>query len=139
MWRKLIAVVLGVVLANLFIWGWESLLLPLTPLGQGIDSAALDLTDVSAQVPFRAQAWVAAGWTLGAFGGALAAFRIGHSDLTGWIVTTVVGALCVVNIVMIEHPLWMRLWAVAGPFVGGLFAFGLWRRWRAAMLHLPHR
>lgn len=136
MWRKIAGVVLGVVLANLIVWGWESLLLPLTPFAAGIDPAALDLTSVTEQVPVAAQLWVAAGWALGAFAGALAAFRIGHSDLTGWIVATVVGALCVVNIVMIAHPVWMRLWAVAGPFIGGLFAFGVWRRWRAALLHL---
>ena len=136
MWRKAAGVVLGVVLANLLVWGWEVWLLPLTPFAPGLGPATLEATDVAAPAPVAAQVWVAAGWTAGSFAGALAAFRIGRSDLTGWIVAALVGAPCVANVMMIEHSLWMRLWAVAGPFVGGLFAFGIWRRMRAAMLHL---
>jgi hypothetical protein len=138
MWRKIIGVVLGIVLANLLIWGWEAVLLPLTPFAKEGGTAAFDLTDVAEQLPIGAQVWVAAGWTLGAFAGALAAFRIGHSDLTGWLVAGLVGAASVANVLLIEHPLWMRLWAVAGSFIGALFAFGVWRRWRAALLHLRH-
>lgn len=139
MWRRGIAVVLGLALANLFIWVWEALLLPLTPFAGAIDPAAFELTDVAREVPFAAQLWVVGGWTLGTFAGALAAFRIGRSDLTGWIVAGLVGVLCVVNVAMIPHPLWMRLSAVAAPFVGALFAFGIWRRLRAAGLHLTDR
>lgn len=135
--RIIAGVVVGIVVANLCVYGWEMLLLPLLPFGRAIDPVEFQQADFVATVPFAAKAWVAAGWALCSFLGALAAFRLARWDFAGWIVAAVVAALCIVNVVVLPHPLWMQLWAVTGPFVGALFAFGLWRRskaadWRAA-------
>lgn len=136
MLRKIIGVVIGIVVANLFIFGWEALGHQL-PLGGGVMTAeqaarpgAIDA------IPFAAKFWVVAGWLLGSFIGALTAFRIARWDFAGWIVSALVAAAGIANIYLIAHPLWMALCAVALPFVGAMFAFGVSRRWRAADLHL---
>ena len=136
--RIIAGVVAGVLLANLCAYVSEMLLLPLFPFGQPLDPLAFQQADFVDAVPLAAKLWVAAGWTLCSFLGALAAFRIAYWDFAGWIVAGLVAVLCLVNVAMLPHPFWMQLWAVAGPFIGALFAFGLWRRWRAARLHLRH-
>ena len=134
--RKVIGVVLGIVLANLFIFGWEMLGHQL-PLGGRIltpqDAALPGAIDA---IPLPAKLWVVAGWFLGAFLGALLAFRVARWDYAGWIVGALVAAAGIANIVMLPHPMWMALCAVALPFVGALLAFGVSRRWRAADWHL---
>lgn len=133
--RKVIAVVAGVILANLAIFGWE-VLIPLLPFGRAIDPSRAAEPGFLDSMPLAAKLWVAAGWTLGAGIGALLAFRVARSDWTGWVVAGFVAAAGIVNGVLIQHPLWMQLWTVAGPFVGALMAFGGYRRLRAVDLHL---
>lgn len=134
--RKIVGVILGVVAANLFIYGWELVgyQLPLGAMALTTEDALVP--GAIAAIPLSAKLWVVAGWFLGAFVGALLAFRIARWDYAGWIVGAAVAAAGIANIVMIPHPLWMALCAVALPFVGALLAFGVSRRWRAADLHL---
>ena len=136
--RRIIGVVAGILVANLFIFGWEWIghQLPLggTPLTmeQSAEPGAVDA------IPLAAKVWVVAGWLIGAFLGALVAFRAARWDFAGWIVGALVAAAGIANIFMIHHPLWMALCAVALPFVGAMFAFGIYRRLRAADLHIRH-
>lgn len=134
--RKIVGVMVGIVTANLFIFGWEwvGYQLPLGAVALTPEDAAMPGT--VAAIPLAAKLWVVAGWLLGAFLGALLAFRVARSDFAGWIVSGLVAAAGIANIVMIPHPVWMALCAVALPFVGALLAFGVSRRWRAADLHL---
>lgn len=136
--RKIAGTIAGAVLANVFIFGWEWLGYQL-PLGaQALTPEVAQSADAVAAIPLPAKLWVVAGWLIGALLGALLAFRAARWDFAGWIVGAVVAAAGIANIVMIAHPLWMALSAVALPFVGALFAFGIYRRLRAADLHLRH-
>jgi hypothetical protein len=138
--RKLLwvlgGVVVGVLFANLIAYAWETLLLPLLPFADLADAEAMQVDDDAA--PAAVQLWIAVGWMLSAFLGALAAFRISYWDFAGWIVAAVFAAMSLGYVLSGPFPLWMQLWAIAGPFIGALFAFGAYRRWRAARLHL-HR
>lgn len=135
--RRMLGVIAGIITANLVIFLWE-LLLQQMPFGRAIDLAAASRPGFMDTVPIEAKWWVVIGWLLGACIGALIAFRIARWDVAGWIVAGFVAAAGIANVAMIPHPLWMQLCAVALPFVGALFAFGLYRRWRAARLHLRH-
>ena len=68
-----------------------------------------------------------------------AAFRISYWDFAGWIVAAAFAAMSLGYLLSEPFPFWMRLSAVAVPFIGALFAFGTYRRWRAAHLHLDLR
>lgn len=133
--RRILGTLAGVVLANMVIFGWEQLLLQL-PFGQAIDMDRLAEPGTFTAIPVTAKLWVVAGWFLGAFLGALLAFRTTRWDFAGWIVGALVAAAGLANVLMLPHPLWMSLCAVVLPFFAALFAFGLSRRWRATDLHL---
>lgn len=135
--RRIAAVGAGIILANLIIFGWE-LLLHRMPFGAVVDPAEAMIPGFMDTVPFQAKLWIVSGWFLGALLGALLAFRVSRWDFSGWFVAAFVAAAGIVNIVMIPHPLWMSVCAVALPFVGAVLAFGASRRWRAADLHLRH-
>lgn len=134
--RRVAGVVLGIVLANLFIFGWELLAEQLPLGGRTLTAEEAALPGVIDAISLPAKLWVVAGWLLGAFLGALLAFRIARWDFAGWIVGALVAAAGIANIAIFPHPTWMALCAVALPFVGALLAFGVSRRWRAADLHL---
>lgn len=137
--RRIGGTVLGIVLANLFIFGWEWLGYQL-PLGaRALTPEDIAMPGVVAAIALPAQLWVVGGWLLGSFLGALLAFRIARWDFAGWIVGALVAAAGIANILIIAHPFWMALCAVALPFIGALLAFGASRRWRAADLHLANR
>jgi hypothetical protein len=140
--RKLLwvlgGVIVGVLLANLVAYGWEAMLLPLMPFAELADADAMQADDLDDDPALPAQLWVAFGWLLSTFVGAFAAFRISYWDFAGWVVAAVFAAMSLGYLLSEPFPFWMRLSAVAVPFVGALFAFGLYRRWRAAHLHL-HR
>ena len=133
--RRIVAIVAGIVLANLVIFGWEWVL-PQLPFGRAVDPVQAMVPGFMATVPFPAKLWVVAGWFLGAFVGALLAFRVSRWDFAGWFVAAFVACAGIANVVTIPHPLWMSICAVVLPFVGAVLAFGVSRRWRAADLHL---
>ena len=134
--RRIIGVVLGILLANVFIFGWEMLGHQLPLGGRTLTPEDAQVPGLIDSIPLPAKLWVVAGWFLGAFLGALLAFRIARWNVAGWIVGALVAAAGIANIFLIPHPVWMALCAVALPFVGALLAFGVARRWRAADLHL---
>ena len=62
--RKVIGVLVGIVLANLLIFGWEYVL-PLLPFGS-FEVTPTDDAEFVTALPLAAQLWIAAGWGLGA-------------------------------------------------------------------------
>ncbi len=124
MMRKILGTLGGVAVANLWIFVWEYLITILYP-----DAMDLAAAQQFALVPTGAKLMVVTGWFFGALIGALVAFVAARWDAAGWIVGALVAAAGIANVIMLDHPLWMQLCAVALPFIGALFAFGLYRRW----------
>lgn len=75
-----------------------------------------------AAAPFAAQAVVVFAWFAGALVGALVAGLISRGYWPGWIVAGVIALFGVLNILMIPHPVWMQIAAVAAPLLGGFVA-----------------
>lgn len=140
--RKLLWVIggiaVGTVLANFVAYVWEAVLLPMLPFGAppAIDDVAQPGEQSASLI---ALLWIAAGWLLSTLIGAFAAFRISYWDFAGWAVAAVFAAMSIGYVLAGPFPMWFQLWAVAGPFIGALFGFGVYRRWRAAHLHLRSR
>lgn len=129
--RKIFGTVAGVAVAILTITALEYLatrLFPTLAEFETADDAAV--AAMIAAMPFGAKLLIVAGWGLGAFTGALVAFRAAKWEAAGWIVALFVVAGGIINIVTVPHPFWMQLCAVATPFVGALFGYGLYRRWQ---------
>ena len=129
--RKLLGTIAGIAVAIVVITGIEWLDTRLFPVLADFETA--DETAIAAMVaamPLAAKLMVVLGWALGAFAGALVAFRAARWEAAGWIVAIFVVAGGIVNIVTIPHPFWMQLCAIAMPFIGALFAYGFYRRWQ---------
>lgn len=129
--RRLFGTIAGVAVAILTITAIEfldSFLFPTLADFETADEAAV--AAMIAAMPLGAKLLIVSGWGLGAFAGALVAFRATEWEAAGWIVAIFVVAGGIINIVTIPHPFWMQLCAVAMPFVGALFAYGLYRRWQ---------
>ncbi|MES2753664.1 MAG: hypothetical protein V4659_03270 [Pseudomonadota bacterium] len=134
--RRLFGVIIGIVVANLTIFGSEYLG-PSMPWGiPPVTVEDLSKPGTITAMPLAPQGWIVFGWFLGAFVGSFLAFRIARWDFAGFIVAALVAAAGVANLFILPHPLWMSVCAVALPFVGATLAFGLYRRARAADLHL---
>ncbi len=129
--RKLLGTLAGVATAVVTILLVEAIGAGLFPMPGGFETGetAAASTMVSA-MPLGAKLVVAIGWLMGAFAGAYSAFRLARWDAAGWIIAMLVAAGGIANIVSIPHPLWMQVSAVSLPFIGALFAFGLYRRWQ---------
>ena len=76
-------------------------------------------------IPLAANLLVMLAWFVGALAGALAARRISGRDWAGWAVASLVAVAGIANILMIPHPVWMQIAAVAAPLFGGLIAHHL--------------
>jgi hypothetical protein len=90
--------------------------------------AGLDMNDMDAfraavaAMPTGALAAIVAGWTIGAFVGALIANLIARRALAGWIVAALVIAAIVVNAAMIPGPLWMPVSGILLALLAGWLA-----------------
>lgn len=130
--RKLFGTIAGVAIAILVIFGLEIVASHLFPALADFETADdAEIAAMIAQMPLAAKLTIVAGWGLGAFAGALVAFRAARWEAAGWMVAIFVVAGGIINITTIPHPLWMQLCAVALPFIGALFAYGLYRRWQS--------
>ncbi|HEY0625158.1 MAG TPA: hypothetical protein VGD10_00335 [Allosphingosinicella sp.] len=78
-----------------------------------------DQPQIMAQLPAAAFATVALAWGIGAFAGAWIATRIARRLAAGWVVTLLILAACIANLVMIPHPTWMWAAGTVLPLVGG--------------------
>lgn len=127
--RKFLGTIAGIAVAILVILAVEAAGAKLFPMADEIETGdAAAIAAMVAAMPFGAKLLVVCGWLAGAFAGGYVAFRLARWEAAGWIVAMLVAAGGIANIVQIPHPLWMQLCAVALPFVGALFAFGLYRR-----------
>ena len=71
-----------------------------------------------AAMPIGAKIAVVVAWALGALGGALTAGLIARRAWTFWVVGGLLAVAAVYTVLMIPHPVWMRIAAVAAPLLG---------------------
>ncbi|WEJ99028.1 MAG: hypothetical protein P0Y59_19100 [Candidatus Sphingomonas phytovorans] len=122
--RKILSIILGALAAMLVVSAFDSLAGYLYPMPQLESDDPAALAAVVAGMPIAAKLLVAAGWFAGPLAGAWLALRISDWRMAGRIVTAVVLAGSIANIVMLPHPFWMQACAVLLPIVGG--ALGIW-------------
>lgn len=122
--RKLLGIVIGAAVAVGVVFGLET-------LDQHIFSwPQVDFHDVAGLramiegAPMTAKAMVVGGWFLGALAGGLIAVRVAGWAWAGWIIALLVIAGGVANVVMIPHPLWMQIAAIAAPLLAGVVVSG---------------
>lgn len=118
MLRSIGAVVAGLVVAFLLMFGLEMLGMALFPPPPGLslrDEA--DLARLVEMSSFGKKLWVVSGWSLASFAGGWLAARIGrrHRLVAGLAVGTFIVLGVVMNAVTIPHPMWMNALGVLLP------------------------
>jgi len=122
--RKLLGVVVGAVVAVGVIFALELLDHRL------FSWPNVDMRDVAALrtmiegAPMTAKAMIVGGWFMGALAGGLIAVRLAGWAWAGWIVALLVVAGGVTNVLVIPHPLWMQVAAIAAPLFAGVVVSG---------------
>ena len=76
-------------------------------------------------IPLPLKLIVAFAWFAGATDGAWVAMRMSRRSWVGWAVAAIVAVAALANVLMIPHPVWMQIAAVAAPLCGGLLAHHL--------------
>lgn len=123
MLRIILGILAGAVLAMLIVAGLETAGHLVFPPPPGIDVTDPEqLAALMPLVPMGAKIWVVAAWGLGALGGGLAAILISRRSWTAWVIAGLIACAGVATILMIPHPLWMQVAAVAAPLLGGWLA-----------------
>jgi hypothetical protein len=123
MLRTVGGIVAGTIVAFLVIWLIETAGHLLFPLPED-----LDLRDPEAvagalpSIPLAAKFIVVLAWFAGALAGGCVAKRIGRRWWSPWLIAAIVAFSGIVVIMMIPHPVWMQISAVAAPLLGGLAA-----------------
>lgn len=131
--RLILGIVAGVVLAVVLVGSFEMAGHALFPPPAGIDlKDPAQLAAVMDQIPLAAKLWVVGAWTLATAIAGLVAAVTAKRAWAAWVIATVVAALAVITILMIPHPMWMKVAAVAGPALGGWLAVLAARRIRTA-------
>lgn len=126
----------GIALATLIMLGIEAAadqLYALPPNFMAMDR--VDQGVVMDELPFGAKALIVTGWLIGALAGASLARVIARRAEPGWAVAALVALGGAMTVMMIPHPLWMRLAALGAPLLAGWLATrapleGLAFRWR---------
>ena len=78
-----------------------------------------DLKQMVAAAPLAAKAWVVFGWFVAPLAGGWLARRLSGKGWAGWIIAGLILLGGIANILMIPHPLWMQIAAVAAPLLAG--------------------
>jgi hypothetical protein len=115
--RSILAVLGGAVVCGIVIFAVEAVSSRIYPLPPGFDPTDLEaLKAAIATLPPGAFAFVLFGWFLGPLAGSWVAARLAPDSpvLHGMIVTALVAAVTILNLIRLPHPAWM--WA-AGPLV----------------------
>lgn len=117
--RRVVAVVIGVLAANLMILGFETIgaILFSNP-GAASEAAFLAM-------PLGGQGVVVLGWVGGTLFGALVALRVAQWRPGGWIVALAIIASGIRNLTQLPYPFWMQVATIAAPLAGGWLA----QRW----------
>ena len=122
--RILLGVIAGAVVAFLCVMAVEYAAHMVYPPPPGLDvNDREQVARAMASAPTAALAIVVAGWFLAALLGAWVAAAVAKRALAGWIVTLLVVAACVANLLMIPgHPAWMWAAGLLLPLIGGWLA-----------------
>lgn len=115
--RSILAVVGGLLVCGLVVFGVEAIGSRVFPLPFGLDPTDPEAVRAAvAQLPSGAYLFVLLAWFLGPLAGAWVAARFapGSPFVHGMVVAGLVVASAVANMLMLTHPFWM--W-VAGPIV----------------------
>lgn len=127
--HKFLGVVAGIVALAATVWIIEAIGHSLFPLPPGTDlSDRAQLAGLMDKVPLGAKLAVVLAWFAGALDGAFVARLVSRWTPSAWIVVALGIAFGVATLLMIPHPLWMQIAAVATPLLGG---------WIATRLPLP--
>jgi hypothetical protein len=127
--RRVLGMVLGVILALAVIWAFELVAQSLYPMPESWQTAnRAEVAAILDGVPLAEKLIVVCGWFAGAFCGAWLVLRICDWRAAGWIVTVLLIAAGIANLVAIPHPLWMQVATFLAPMLGGLAASRLHRK-----------
>lgn len=126
MLRTVLGIVAGVLLAFAVLIGLEMAGHAAMPPPAGLDpSKPEDLKQMVAAAPLAAKAWVVFGWFVAALAGGWLARRLSGKGWAGWIIAGLILLGGIANIMMIPHPLWMQIAAVAAPLLAGAIVMRL--------------
>jgi hypothetical protein len=122
--RSLLGVIAGAVVAFLCVMAVEYGAHMVYPPPPGFDfNDPEQLARAMAAAPTGAFAIVAAGWFVAALIGAWVAAAAAKRAVAGWIVTLIVVAACIANLLMIPgHPAWMWAAGILLPLIAGWLA-----------------
>jgi len=122
--RILLGVIAGAVVAFLCVMAVEYAAHLVYPPPPGFDfNDREQLARAMATAPTGAFAIVAAGWFVAALIGAWVGSAVARRALAGWIVTLIVVAAGIANLLMIPgHPAWMWAAGILLPLIGGWLA-----------------
>lgn len=124
MLRIVLGTMAGVVLALLAIMTLETVSHQIFPLPPGADiSDPETLKTLVGRMPLAAQAFVVAGWAIGAALGGVVANLIARQPWPALVVGGAIAASVVLNMTMLPHPLWMQVAGVLAPLLVGVVIF----------------
>lgn len=133
MLRSILAVVIGVIAMVLFVAGIQSIghaLWPMPVPPPGIDPTHPDVIAAAIeQLPVIALAWVLFAYAVATFFGAGTATAISakHKRGVAIVVGVVMLALCVANLTLLPHPLWMAIGSLLIPLPFALLGWRVFR------------
>ena len=123
MGRLLFALLVGVIVNGLLVFGVETVSTVLHPLPPGFDAnnvGQMRAHLASGGVPVTTMVMVVVGYLLGAFGGAFAASKLAPNR--GLMPALVIGQISlmfiIINLITLPHPMWMMIASVLVPIPG---------------------
>lgn len=120
MLRTILGIVAGVLVAFVVLMGLEMAGHAVMPPPPGLDPTdPEDVKQMVASASMAAKAWVVFGWFGAVVAGGWVARRLSRKGWAGWVIAGLIVLGGVANIMMIPHPLWMQIAAVAAPLLGG--------------------
>lgn len=120
MLRTIPGIVAGAVVAVVLLMVLEMAGHAAMPPPAGLDPAdPEDLKQMVASASMAAKAWVVFGWFAAVLAGGWLARRLSRKGWAGWVIAGLILLGGIANIMMIPHPLWMQIAAIAAPLLGG--------------------
>lgn len=120
MLRTFLGILAGVALAFVVMMALEMVSYAAFPPPAGLDpSDPDDVRRIVASASLAAKSWVVFGWFAAALAGGWLARRLSRRDWAGWVIAGLIVLGGIANVLMIPHPLWMQIGAVAAPLLAG--------------------